>query len=96
MPSFLKSDPEYGDPVVIIPHKPVPYIKRLIGKPGDVIRIVDKKLYVNGKLLEREYIDSEDITLQRRIKYSPDGEIFTKRLRLRVSCIMNIMAIQNI
>ena len=52
MPSFLKSDPEYGDPVVIIPpHNPVPYIKRLIGKPGDVIRITNKQLFVNGKLL---------------------------------------------
>ena len=43
-PNLLRNDPEYGDLVVLIPpHNPVPYIKRLIGKPGDVIRIINKK-----------------------------------------------------
>ena len=37
MPNFLKNEPQYGDAVVIIPpHNPVPYIKRLVGKPGDM------------------------------------------------------------
>ena len=84
MPNFLNNDPEYGDPVVIIPpHNPVPYIKRLIGKPGDVVSIIDKKVYINGKALKREYIDSEDIILQRRIKYSSSGEIVTKEIEAK-------------
>ena len=78
MPKFLKNHPEYGDAVVIIPsHNPVPYIKRLIGKPGDVVRIIDKRVYINGKALKRERIDSEDIILKKRYQYG-SGEIVTK------------------
>ena len=78
VPKILINDPEYGDPVVIIPpHNPVPYIKRLIGKPGDVVRIVNKQVYVNGNALERSFINSEEIILKRRFKYS-SGEIITR------------------
>ena len=80
VPKILINDPEYGDPVVIIPpHNPVPYIKRLIGKPGDVIRIINKQVYVNGNALERSFINSEEIILKRRFKYS-SGEIITREI----------------
>ena len=83
IPNFLSNDPEYGDPVVIIPpHNPVPYIKRLIGKPGDVVRIIDKRVYINGKALERELIDSEDIVLKKRYQYG-SGEIVTKEVEAK-------------
>ena len=83
IPNFLSNDPEYGDPVVIIPpHNPVPYIKRLIGKPGDVVRIIDKRVYINGKALKRERIDSEDIILKKRYQYS-SGEIVTKKVEAK-------------
>ena len=56
-PFALASDPEYGDVVVFIPpHVNVPYIKRLIGKPGDTIRHVNKKLYINGSPIDQELI----------------------------------------
>jgi len=56
-PFALASDPEYGDVVVFIPpHVNIPYIKRLIGKPGDTIRYVNKKLYVNGSPIDQELI----------------------------------------
>ena len=78
IPKVLKKDPQYGDPVVIIPpHNPVPYIKRLIGKPGDVVRIINKQVYVNGIALKRSFIDTEEIILKRRFKYS-SGEIITR------------------
>ena len=78
VPKILINDPEYGDPVVIIPpHNPVPYIKRLIGKPGDVVRIINKQVYVNGNALERSFINSEELILKRRFKYS-SGEIITR------------------
>ena len=78
IPKILINDPEYGDPVVIIPpHNPVPYIKRLIGKPGDVVRIINKQVYVNGNALERSFINSEEIILKRRFKYS-SGDIITR------------------
>mgnify|MGYP001481727337 FL=1 len=83
IPKFLNNDPEYGDPVVIIPpHNPVPYIKRLIGKPGDVVRIIDKKVYIDGKALERERIDTEDIILKKRFQYG-SGEIVTKEIEAK-------------
>ena len=80
IPKILINDPEYGDPVVIIPpHNPVPYIKRLIGKPGDVVRIINKQVYVNGSALERSFINSEEIILKRRYKYS-SGEVITREI----------------
>ena len=78
MPRLLVKDPQYGDPVVIIPkHNPVPYIKRLIGMPGDVIRIINKQIYINGELLERKFIKSEEITLKKRYRLS-NGVIETR------------------
>ena len=55
----LSADPEYGDVVVFIPpHVNVPYIKRLIGKPGDTIAYLNKKIYVNGKAIKQELIST--------------------------------------
>ena len=57
----LTADPEYGDVVVFIPpHVNVPYIKRLIGKPGDTIGYLNKKSYVNGIAIQQELISSTE------------------------------------
>ena len=72
IPNFLRTEPQYGDAVVLIPpHNPVPFIKRLIGKPGDKIRIINKQLYVNGKVLKRMSVKSEEIIIQKR-KFTAD------------------------
>jgi signal peptidase I len=61
-PFAMASDPKYGDVVVFIPpHVNVPYIKRLIGKPGDTIRYINKKLYINGDSIEQELISHDGI-----------------------------------
>ena len=79
-PNFFKSDPQYGDAVVIIPpHNPVPYIKRLIGKPGDTIRIINKQIYINGNALGREFLETEEIIIKKRYKYS-SGEIVEREI----------------
>ena len=58
-PLFAGKDPEYGDVVVFIPpHVNVPYVKRLIGKPGDKIKYIDKKLFVNNEPLNQDYISA--------------------------------------
>ena len=76
MPNFLKKEPQYGDAVVIIPpHNPVPYIKRLVGKPGDTVRIINKRLYINGIALERNLINTEEYSYERKIRYQSTGEI---------------------
>ena len=59
-PSIGGRDPEYGDVVVFVPpHVNAPFVKRLIGKPGDVIRYQNKKLYVNNTPLDQELISSK-------------------------------------
>ena len=57
----------------------MPYIKRLIGKPGDTIRIINKQIYVNGKALDREFFETEQIIIKKRFIYS-NGETVEREL----------------
>jgi len=52
---------ERGDTVVFIyPHEPrKSYIKRVIGLPGDRIRIVAGLVFVNGRALEEDYVPKD-------------------------------------
>lgn len=52
-------DPQRGDVMVFIPpHDPRYFIKRVIGLPGDHIRYVNKKLYINGEPAPRELVSA--------------------------------------
>jgi signal peptidase I len=59
-----RGEPEYGDVVVF--RRPgnegVDYIKRLVGKPGDRVQVIDSILYINGQQMPRvEYsLDPSD------------------------------------
>ena len=54
-------DPELGDVVVFIPpHDHRPFVKRLIGKPGDRISYINKIIYVNGKPINQKLLSEED------------------------------------
>ena len=76
--SIIKNDPEYGDVVVFIPpHNPVPYVKRLIGKPGDSVRIINKQIFINGKAISREFVKTEKTTITKRYRDS-SGTISTR------------------
>ncbi len=57
------SAPKRGEIVVFRQPKEVgiDYIKRVIGLPGDTIQMKDGRLYINGKIVERRFIDEEYI-----------------------------------
>ena len=77
-PFALTQSPDYGDVVVFIPsNNPVPYVKRLIGKPGDSIRIIDKKIFINGLPVNKTYLKTEKETITKRFRNS-SGQIFSR------------------
>lgn len=52
---FAMREPKLGE--VIVFRKPgdsVDYVKRLIGLPGDTVQMISGRLYINGKMAERE------------------------------------------
>lgn len=59
---YLISQPKAGDVVVFLPNgneKSHYYVRRVIGTPGDTVRILDGAVYVNGKLFnERTNVSS--------------------------------------
>jgi signal peptidase I len=59
--NYLLDEPERGDIIVFHPPgKPSdepPYIKRVIGLPGDTVEIRDTRVYINGTELYEPYIN---------------------------------------
>lgn len=56
--SYWFADPQRGD--IMVFHAPdtpdTLYIKRVIGTPGDTVEIKAGKTYINGKVLEEDYL----------------------------------------
>ncbi|KKU91231.1 MAG: Signal peptidase I [Microgenomates group bacterium GW2011_GWA1_48_10] len=62
--SYRFNAPQRGDFVVIrSPRNPnVDFIKRVVGLPGETIRISAGKVYINGSLLPEPYLSKGDAT----------------------------------
>ena len=55
--------PEYGDIVIIEGEKKTAYlIKMVIAKEGDTVEIIDGDVYLNGKVLEEDYVKKQSST----------------------------------
>ncbi len=88
------SQPKRGDIIVFHPPQlPLladPYIKRLIGMPGDKLQVRNAVLYINDKPVEKTYVDDwldadNNTTLARYKETLPEGkEILTLHQKDRV------------
>lgn len=71
--SYLWSRPQRGDIVVIkTTGEKVTVLKRLLGLPGERIRMRNGKVFINGELQEEAYIRQEGGWRSREILLGPD------------------------
>lgn len=50
----------------------IPFVKRVIGIPGDTVMLRDKNLYLNGKKLEESYKIHVDSTIYEEDEWTPE------------------------
>ena len=71
--SYVWSSPQRGDVVIIkTTGEKVTVLKRLLGLPGERIRMRNGQVYINGVLLEEPYIQQEGGWRSREILLGPN------------------------
>jgi signal peptidase I len=89
------TDPKRGD--IIVFRWPIDinsnYVKRVMGVPGDHIRLVDKAVYLNGKKLEEPYVQH---IFPAPIAYrdnfpmgEPDGSVYDRAKEMLANHVQN-------
>lgn len=69
--------PERGEIIITkYPNMPGYYVKRLIGFPGDVVKIQDNVVYVNDAPLKEDYLDPAQSYADMAQVTVPDGTVF--------------------
>lgn len=78
--AYSKGEPKRGDIVIVEPHDDsigVQFmIKRVVGLPGDVIKIVDNQVYLNGDPLDEPYILEEMTSTEDMTTIINEDEVF--------------------
>ena len=67
------------------------YVKRVIGLPGDRIRIVAGNVYVNGKSLAEPYVVHDPFSRDPVVDYFPPADPYTIQIGLRQEWAAEIM-----
>jgi len=60
-------------------------IKRIIGLPGDTVEIIEGEVYLNGEMLNEEYIKEPGLSGEMEAITVPEGELFVMGDNRRVS-----------
>ena len=77
---YKQSEPKRND-IVVVDYKDANMketfiIKRVVGIGGDHIEIKDNELYLNGELLEEDYINGAMINSEDMLVDVPEGKVF--------------------
>lgn len=77
--AYKFDEPARGDIIIFHPPKEewdsTPYIKRIIGLPGETVEVKDNAVYIDGEPLDEPYIKN-DIKYTMAAKTIPDDEYF--------------------
>ncbi len=89
--AYTFGEPEHGD--IIVFHSSLTredgseklLIKRIVGLPGDTVKISDNCVYINGELLHESYIKEQGVVPGELEVTVPEGELFVMGDNRRVS-----------
>ena len=76
--AYLRSEPELGEVIVFTPpiESDAPFIKRLMGTPGDEVRITAGEVFVNGEKLDEPYLKETMQSEEEKSWVVPEGYLF--------------------